>query len=563
MADRRIPELPQAAATAKQGVYAIYDPILDKTVQIDIQAGLGAVRASMDWQADVTYALNDLVLYQGLTGWKSLQASNVGNVPSENSFWTAVTISTADGITDTEWAAGLFTYDNSKVVYNNAQYFLQTAAPFESSNIGTEITAGDWEGPVGVAQQYVDFIPQDPPPSYSEARVFYDDVKHNFVFINDRTEPRMDLGRELWTRAVNKTGSGTTNGKAIYQNGSTGDLPNAELAKADTETTSAMLGIFTEDVTVDDNGEVTSFGLINDLDTSSWTAGDVLFLSGSTAGELTNVAPVVPNFIVRVGTVIKSHATLGIIWINIGHIEPPIHRSINSAWTAFIGSTGVANYLKGYYTFQGTAFTPSGTPQTLGTANIAYDGHVYFVLGASSTDMVIRVSGTSYDDTTGRTAADTEDVDTSGGILDDYFESSKKWIGQVSITLQSGTGVIVDYGWSSYWDNRNTKFVISSIEWVGRAGANDSAPNLRLFHHKITGWTYTATGATPPAALVDMQIEYNTEFQFSNGEYFKFKKIGLSQLIDGTGSEGIIMAINITANNAVANSNVEIQIIGS
>ncbi len=142
--DREITQLPKAASTARQGVFAIVDPITDKTVQLAVQASLGAERADMDWQSDTTYAIDDFVLYNGLTAWKSLQNSNTGNVPAENTWWTAITISPADGITDTQHANGLFTYDDSKIIYNNIQYYLQIAAPYESSNIATEIGAGDW-----------------------------------------------------------------------------------------------------------------------------------------------------------------------------------------------------------------------------------------------------------------------------------------------------------------------------------------------------------------------------------------------------------------------------------
>jgi len=144
MSDKRIPELNPAASTAKQGKFAIYDPFDDETVQIGIQPALGAVRANADWQADTTYAIDDIVIFQGLTVWKSLQNSNTGNVPSENTWWTELSISEADGITDTQWAAGVFTYDDSKVIYQNTAYYLQTAAPFESSDIAAEIIAGDW-----------------------------------------------------------------------------------------------------------------------------------------------------------------------------------------------------------------------------------------------------------------------------------------------------------------------------------------------------------------------------------------------------------------------------------
>lgn len=381
--DRKITQLPKAASTAKDGVLAIVDPITLKTVQLAIQTGLGAERADMDWQSDTTYSIDDFVLYNGLTAWKSLQNSNTGNVPAENTFWEQTTISPADGITDTQWQAGLFTYDDSKVIYQNTSYFLQDAAPFESSNIANEITAGNWL-----------------------ARVII------------------------------------------------------------------------------------------------------------------------------------------------------VHTHVHSSWSAFSGSTSTTNWLYGYYTFE-AAITPAGG-QTLGTADTAYGAHVYFVLGASSSDMVIRVSGTSYDDTTGRTGTDTEDVDTSGGVLDDYFETAKKWIGQVNITLQSGSGVTTDYGWAAYYDNQNLEFILNGFEWIGGAGATDAGPNISIYHHQLTGWTYNGAGALLAPPLFDMQTEYNTEFEFTSGDEFKFKMTGLTDTIRGDLSEGIVIGIDITQNNAISNSNIEI-----
>ncbi len=380
---KRIVQLPPSASTAKDGAFAIVDPITDQTVQIAVQSALGATRASFAWQSDVSYSIGDFVLLNGLTVWRSLINSNLSNIPSENAFWSQEPISLADGITDTQYATGVFTYDDSKVIHENTSYFLQVSAPFKSTDIAAEILAGTWA-----------------------ARVII------------------------------------------------------------------------------------------------------------------------------------------------------VHTHTNDSWSAFSGSTSVTNWVKGYYTFE-SAITPAGG-QTLGTANIAYGAHVYFVLGASSTNMVIRVAGTSYDDTTGRTASDTEDVDTSGGVLDDYFETTKKWIGQVNITLQSGSAVITDYGWATYYDNTDMEFIFNAIEWIGRAGANDTGPNISVHHHKSTDWTYNAAGAILPTPLIDMQAEYVTEFTFATGQQFKFKLIGLTTTIRGDLSEGIVIGIDITQNNAISNSNIEI-----
>ena len=103
----RINELPRASTGIRSGVYPKYNPIAGRVEQVAIQHDLGATRASMDWNATTTYVIDDYVLFQGLTAWKSLQNGNQGNIPAENSFWTEVSISEADGITLSTHSNGL------------------------------------------------------------------------------------------------------------------------------------------------------------------------------------------------------------------------------------------------------------------------------------------------------------------------------------------------------------------------------------------------------------------------------------------------------------------------
>ena len=224
-----------------------------------------------------------------------------------------------------------------------------------------------------------------------------------------------------------------------------------------------------------------------------------------------------------------------------------------------VGSSGTF-YTGGYYLFGASNFTPAGG-QTLGTANKSYAAHAFVVLGANSTDMVVRVSGTSIDDNGTRTAADTEDIDTSGGSTDDYFETPKKWIGQVNYTLQSGTGVTVNYGFSKYWDNNNNDFRIIGIEVTGRAGANDANPNISLIHHKATGWTYNA-GSTPspPAPVVDMNTDHNTEIQYATGENFAWKRSNLTSIVLGGDGEGTIIQWDTSSGKSVDIAHVLLRI---
>ena len=124
MADdsKRIPQLKPSTTGVKDGKLAAYNRISNDTEQVTQQKMLGATKASFAWQADVPYSIGDLKEFNELV-WRSLINSNIGNIPAENSFWTNEPISTSDGITDTQYANGVFTYDNSKVIYNNAQYY--------------------------------------------------------------------------------------------------------------------------------------------------------------------------------------------------------------------------------------------------------------------------------------------------------------------------------------------------------------------------------------------------------------------------------------------------------
>ena len=231
-------------------------------------------------------------------------------------------------------------------------------------------------------------------------------------------------------------------------------------------------------------------------------------------------------------------------------------KSFDTGWS-FVSPSGDFGtyYIGGFYRHGSTSYTPAGGT-SLGSANAAYGAHAFIVLGASSTDMVVRVTGTSIDEQGGRVTGDFQDLDTSGGVLNDYFETSKKWIGQVTVSLQSGTGVAVNDGLCKYWDNQNSDFRVTGIEVTGRAGANDSSPNFEVILHQPTGWTFNAgNSATPPPVVADMQTDYNTEYEFINGEEFAWKRIGLSQEVAGSVDQGLVMRVITSANKSIETMN--------
>lgn len=223
------------------------------------------------------------------------------------------------------------------------------------------------------------------------------------------------------------------------------------------------------------------------------------------------------------------------------------------------GSTGTF-YFGGDYRFHSAAFTPAGGTN-VGVVNASYAAHALMVLGASSTDMVVRVTGTSITDAGVRTASDTEDLDTSGGSADDYYETEKKWIGQISYSLQSGTGVTIDAGFCKYWDYQNTAFIVVGLEVLWLGGATDTDANIELLHHRATGWTYDAGGSpAPPAAIAGMNADHGAEQDVINGEPGAWKRDNLSEPILGSRHEGVLWRITTGANKAFEQGSLQIYI---
>jgi len=120
----------------------------------------------------------------------------------------------------------------------------------------------------------------------------------------------------------NGTGATLHKGTIVYFSGATGSNPNIVKAKADTDATSAQtFGVVYENIANNSTGKVLGFGLVDGLDTrtsatnpftsDTLAAGDVLYLSPTTAGYVTKTKPSAPDHIVYVGFVVQTSPTDG------------------------------------------------------------------------------------------------------------------------------------------------------------------------------------------------------------------------------------------------------------
>lgn len=153
-------------------------------------------------------------------------------------------------------------------------------------------------------------------PAHQEGKVFYDSTDKSLTYYNDEVDVSMNIGREMWARVRNSTGSMIADGQVVYISGATGQLPNVTLAQANSEPASRIIGVATHEIENNSDGYVTVFGEVKGLNTSAFSDGDMLYLSPIVAGAVTATKPSAPNFIVQVGVVEHSHVTQGKILVH-------------------------------------------------------------------------------------------------------------------------------------------------------------------------------------------------------------------------------------------------------
>ena len=119
-------------------------------------------------------------------------------------------------------------------------------------------------------------------------------------------------------RVRNNTGATLTKGTVIYISGATGNNPVVSKAIATGDATSAQtFGLCQANIANNATGYVVVMGDLIGLDTSAFTEGQQLYLSGTVAGTYTATKQYAPIHLVYIGIVTRAHPTLGQIEVNI------------------------------------------------------------------------------------------------------------------------------------------------------------------------------------------------------------------------------------------------------
>jgi hypothetical protein len=165
----------------------------------------------------------------------------------------------------------------------------------------------------------------------------------------------LQLGQEQLVRVVNKVGANLLESqyKAVRITGAQGQRLKVGLAQATNDLLSAeTIGLVTENIDNNQEGFITTSGLIRNINTTgslqgeTWTDGDVLYLSPTTAGNVTNVKPTAPSHLVIIGYVVHAHANNGSIFVKVdnGYELEELHNVTSTNYTTPIDTDSLLTF---------------------------------------------------------------------------------------------------------------------------------------------------------------------------------------------------------------------------
>jgi len=272
-------------------------------------------------------------------------------------------------------------------------------------------------------------------------------------------------GVDLVARIVNKVTPNTTLTKAAYQavriSGAQGGRLAVALAQANNDTNSAdTIGIVTETIATNQEGFILTVGQLENINTTgnlqgeTWADGDVLYLSPTTAGALTNIKPTgATGHIVVVGYVEYAHANNGSIYVKVMngweldelhnvYISSPANNEVltyessNSLWKNKTVATALG-------------YTPVPETRTL------------------------TINGTTYDLSANRSWT----ISASASLAVGTTPITSGTVGRV---LFEGTGNVLQESANFFWDNTNARLGIGTnapFQRLSVFGTTTTTPN--------------------------------------------------------------------------------------
>ena len=380
-----------------------------------------------------------------------------------------------------------------------------------------------------------------------------------------------------------QAGEALTKGDAVYISGISGNTPIVSKADADDSNKMPSFGLAKADASLNSNVVVVTFGTLAGLDTSSFSAGDILFI-GTTAGGLTATAPTGETSLLQnIGIVQRSHASAGSIKVggagrtnatpNLNNGKIFLGNGSNQAVSTTLDTSVVPENTNLYYTdtrVQAVSINnvvEDTTPQLGGNLDVngnAITGSTVQINGAGGELMISATENgpvaLRYDnnlklstksdgvDITGELQSDSLDVDGDADISGDLnvvgSTTSSSFIGDVTGNADTATTL-------------ETARTIGGTSFDGSANINvalaDTATALATAR-TIGGVSFDGT------ANIDLAGVNTTGNQDTSGNAATATTLATARTINGVSFDGSANITTLTAGTGVSVSGTAVSI---
>ncbi len=395
----------------------------------------------------------------------------------------------------TTGSSGPATYDNLTGIFNIPDYSsaLTGYVPYTGATQDVDL------GTYGLISDFVRFNPSSSNIPSAEGVMWWDNTEGTVRLSLKGNTYNLPIGESIVARVRNSTGGNLlrTDYQVVKISGAQGQRLAVSLAQANNDANSAStLGIVCENISNNQEGFIVNIGQIINVNTTgnlqgeTWSDGDVLYLSPTTPGAITNIKPAAPQHTVIVGYVEYSNANNGKIYVKVdnGYELEELH---DVAPTPYINN-GVL------YRDTATDLWKSATIATL--------------LGYTPANQAITltINGTSYDLSANRTWSVGTVTSVDMSVPTGFAISGNPVTGSGTLALAFDTGYSLpttasQANWDTAYNNR-----ITSLTTTGTGGAAtliSHVLNIPVYQTQgdyITSLTGEVTASGPGAAAATL-----------------------------------------------------------
>lgn len=162
-------------------------------------------------------------------------------------------------------------------------------------------------GEFGLTSGFVTFDTTPTGTPTSQGTAYWDDARQTVALIMNGTTSRWGQGNYVYCKnnTANQIDKGT-NVRGSGTDGASGHILIDLFLANGTYPSESYIGVTAEDIPPGGFGQVQEFGELAKINTSAFSANDLLYVSTTVAGGFQNTVPVAPNNIILVGKAINS-----------------------------------------------------------------------------------------------------------------------------------------------------------------------------------------------------------------------------------------------------------------